>query len=128
MGADVFGCIYEYFLNEFAKTEGQGGGEFFIPSVLVRLITEVIETYHGKVFDSTCGSGGMFVSSADFVSNHNKNASDQLSIFGQEKTGDTVRLSKMNLAVHGLQGGIREGNSYYEAPFELAKGKIADGK
>ncbi|CDT99270.1 putative Type I restriction-modification system methyltransferase subunit [Vibrio coralliirubri] len=128
MGSDVFGRIYEYFLNEFAKTEGQGGGEFFTPSALVRLITEIIEPYHGKVFDPACGSGGMFVSSADFVSSHNKNASDQLSIFGQEKTGDTVRLSKMNLAVHGLQGDIREGNSYYENPFELAEGDVVDGK
>jgi len=128
LGSDIFGRIYEYFLNEFAKTEGQGGGEFFTPSALVRLITEVIEPYHGKVFDAACGSGGMFVSSADFVASHNKNASDELSIFGQEKTGDTVRLSKMNLAVHGLQGDIREGNSYYEDPFELAKGEIIDGK
>ncbi|MBE4082621.1 SAM-dependent DNA methyltransferase [Vibrio parahaemolyticus] len=128
MGSDVFGRIYEYFLNEFAKTEGQGGGEFFTPSALVRLITEIIEPFHGKVFDPACGSGGMFVSSADFVSSHNKNASDQLSIFGQEKTGDTVRLSKMNLAVHGLQGDVREGNSYYENPFELAEGEVVDGK
>ncbi|MEZ9821187.1 N-6 DNA methylase [Shewanella sp. 10N.286.45.A1] len=128
LGSDIFGRIYEYFLNEFAKTEGQGGGEFFTPSALVRLITEIIEPYHGKVFDPACGSGGMFVSSADFVSGHNKNASDELSVFGQEKTGDTVRLSKMNLAVHGLQGDIREGNSYYEDPFELAKGEVVDGK
>ncbi|SGZ03463.1 type I restriction-modification system subunit M [Moritella viscosa] len=128
MGSDVFGRIYEYFLNEFAKTEGQGGGEFFTPSALVRLITEIIEPYHGKVFDPACGSGGMFVSSADFVASHNKNASDELSIFGQEKTGDTVRLSKMNLAVHGLQGDIREGNSYYENPFDLAEGKVIDEK
>ena len=128
LGSDIFGRIYEYFLNEFAKTEGQGGGEFFTPSALVRLITEVIEPYHGKVFDPACGSGGMFVSSADFVSNHNKSASDELSVFGQEKTGDTVRLSKMNLAVHGLQGDIREGNSYYEDPFDLAKGDTVDGK
>jgi type I restriction enzyme M protein len=128
LGSDIFGRIYEYFLNEFAKTEGQGGGEFFTPSALVRLITEVIEPYHGKVFDAACGSGGMFVSSADFVASHNKSASDELSIFGQEKTGDTVRLSKMNLAVHGLQGDIREGNSYYEDPFDLAKGEIVDGK
>ena len=70
----------------------------------------------------------MFISSADFVAKHNKNASDELSIFGQEKTGDTVRLSKLNLAVHGLQGDIREGNSYYEDPFELAKGDVIDGK
>jgi type I restriction enzyme M protein len=128
LGSDIFGRIYEYFLNEFAKTEGQGGGEFFTPSALVRLITEIIEPYHGKVFDAACGSGGMFVSSADFVSSHNKSASDELSIFGQEKTGDTVRLSKMNLAVHGLQGDIREGNSYYEDPFDLANGEIIDGK
>ncbi|MDK9685471.1 class I SAM-dependent DNA methyltransferase [Pseudoalteromonas shioyasakiensis] len=128
LGSDIFGRIYEYFLNEFAKTEGQGGGEFFTPSALVRLITEIIEPYHGKVFDPACGSGGMFVSSADFVASHNKSASDELSIFGQEKTGDTVRLSKMNLAVHGLQGDIREGNSYYEDPFELAKGDTVDGK
>jgi type I restriction enzyme M protein len=128
LGSDIFGRIYEYFLNEFAKTEGQGGGEFFTPTALVSLITEIIEPYHGKVFDAACGSGGMFVSSADFVASHNKNASDELSIFGQEKTGDTVRLSKMNLAVHGLQGDIREGNSYYEDPFDLAKGEIIDGK
>ncbi|MDB2373641.1 type I restriction-modification system subunit M [Psychrosphaera haliotis] len=128
LGSDIFGRIYEYFLNEFAKTEGQGGGEFFTPSALVSLITEVIEPYHGKVFDPACGSGGMFVSSADFVASHNNNASDVLSVFGQEKTGDTVRLSKMNLAVHGLQGDIREGNSYYEDPFELAKGETVNGK
>lgn len=114
LGSDVFGRIYEFFLNEFAKTEGQGGGEFFTPSTLVRLITEIIEPYHGKVFDPACGSGGMFVSSANFVTEHNKSAADSLSIFGQEKTGDTVRLAKMNLAVHGLQGDIREGNSYYD--------------
>lgn len=94
----------------------------------MKLITEIIEPYHGKVFDPACGSGGMFISSADFVAKHNKNASDELSIFGQEKTGDTVRLSKLNLAVHGLQGDIREGNSYYEDPFELAKGEVIDGK
>ncbi|MFC0179525.1 class I SAM-dependent DNA methyltransferase [Thorsellia kenyensis] len=128
LGSDVFGRIYEYFLNEFAKTEGQGGGEFFTPSALVKLITEIIEPYHGKVFDPACGSGGMFISSADFVAKHNRNASDELSIFGQEKTGDTARLSKLNLAVHGLQGDIREGNSYYEDPFELAKGEVIDGK
>ncbi|ADR35416.1 N-6 DNA methylase (plasmid) [Sulfuricurvum kujiense DSM 16994] len=114
IGTDVFGRIYEYFLTEFAKSEGQGGGEFFTPAHLVRLITEIIEPYHGKVFDPACGSGGMFVSSASFVAEHNRNASSELSIFGQEKTGDTVRIAKLNLAVHGLQGDIKEGNSYYE--------------
>jgi len=67
IGSDVFGRIYEYFLNEFARSEGQGGGEFFTPSALVRLIAEVIEPYHGKVYDPACGSGGMFVQSANFV-------------------------------------------------------------
>jgi len=114
IGSDVFGRIYEYFLMEFARSDGQGGGEFFTPSTLVRLIAEIIEPYHGKVFDPACGSGGMFVQSAAFVEEHNKVASDELSCFGQEKTGDTVRLAKMNLAVHGLQGDIREGNSYYD--------------
>ena len=114
IGSDVFGRIYEYFLTEFARSEGQGGGEFFTPSPLVRLIAEIIEPYHGKVYDPACGSGGMFVQSAAFVEEHNKVAGDELSCFGQEKTADTVRLAKMNLAVHGLQGDIREGNSYYD--------------
>ncbi|VAX06826.1 Type I restriction-modification system, DNA-methyltransferase subunit M [hydrothermal vent metagenome] len=114
IGSDIFGRIYEYFLNEFAKTEGQGGGEFFTPSTLVRLIAEIIEPYHGKVFDPACGSGGMFIQSANFVEEHQKIPGDELSIFGQEKTEDTVRLAKMNLAVHGLQGDIKKANSYYE--------------
>ena len=114
IGSDVFGRIYEYFLTEFARSEGSKGGEFFTPSSIVRLITEIIEPYHGKVYDPACGSGGMFVQSANFVEERNKVAGDELSIFGQEKTGDTVRLAKMNLAVHGLQGDIRESNSYYE--------------
>ncbi len=114
IGSDVFGRIYEYFLTEFAKSEGQGGGEFFTPSPLVRLISEVIEPYSGKVYDPACGSGGMFVQSAAFVREHNKTATAQLSIFGEEKTLETVRLAKMNLAVHGLEGDIRNGNSYYE--------------
>mgnify|MGYP006413656885 FL=1 len=114
IGTDVFGRIYEYFLTEFARSEGQGGGEFFAPSALVRLIAEIIEPYHGKVFDPACGSGGMFIQSAAFVNEHQKVAGDELSVFGQEKTGDTVRLAKMNLAVHGLQGDIREANSYYD--------------
>lgn len=114
IGSDVFGRIYEYFLTEFARSEGQGGGEFFTPSTLVRLMVEIIEPYHGKVYDPACGSGGMFVQSAAFVEEHNKTPGDELSCFGQEKTADTVRLAKMNLAVHGLQGEIREGNSYYD--------------
>jgi type I restriction enzyme M protein len=116
---DAFGRIYEYFLGEFAMTEGQGGGEFYTPSSIVRLLTEVIEPYHGRILDPACGSGGMFVSSARFVSEHKKNPSSELSIHGVEKTDETGRLCRMNLAVHGLEGDIRHGgqvNSYYDDP------------
>ncbi len=111
---DAFGKIYEYFLGEFAKSEGQKGGEFFTPTSIVKLIVEIIEPYHGRIYDPACGSGGMFVQSGKFVINHKKNPNAELSVYGQEKTGETVRLAKMNLAVHGLAGDIREGNSYYE--------------
>jgi type I restriction enzyme M protein len=123
---DAFGRIYEYFLGEFAMTEGQGGGEFYTPSAIVRLLTEVIEPYHGRILDPACGSGGMFVSSARFVSEHKKNPSSELSIHGVEKTDETGRLCRMNLAVHGLEGEIRHGgnvNSYYDDPHE-ATGKF----
>ena len=123
---DAFGRIYEYFLGEFAMTEGQGGGEFYTPSSIVRLLTEVIEPYHGRILDPACGSGGMFVSSARFVSEHKKNPVSELSIHGVEKTDETGRLCRMNLAVHGLEGDIRHGgqvNSYYDDPFE-ATGKF----
>jgi len=123
---DAFGRIYEYFLGEFAMTEGQGGGEFYTPSAIVRLLTEVIEPYHGRILDPACGSGGMFVSSARFVSEHKKNPSSELSIHGIEKTDETGRLCRMNLAVHGLEGEIRHGgnvNSYYDDPHE-ATGKF----
>ena len=111
---DAFGKIYEYFLGNFAMSEGRRGGEFYTPTPIVKLIVEVIEPYHGRIFDPACGSGGMFVQSARFVENHRKNPSAEISIYGQEKVAETVRLCKMNLAVHGLSGDIREGNSYYE--------------
>jgi type I restriction enzyme M protein len=123
---DAFGRIYEYFLGEFAMTEGQGGGEFYTPSSIVRLLTEVIEPYHGRILDPACGSGGMFVSSARFVTERKKNPSSELSIHGVEKTDETGRLCRMNLAVHGLEGEIRHGgnvNSYYDDPHE-ATGKF----
>ena len=118
-GYDAFGRIYEYFLGEFARTEGQKGGEFYTPSGIVRLLTEVIEPYHGRILDPACGSGGMFVSSARFVAEHQKSPAAELSIHGIEKTDDTGRLCRMNLAVHGLEGEIRHGgnvNSYYDDP------------
>ena len=115
---DGFGLIYEYFLGQFAFSEGQKGGEFFTPTSIVRLIVEILEPYHGKIYDPACGSGGMFVQSAHFIERHCQDPSRELSIYGQEKTGDTVRLAKMNLAVHGLSGDIREGNTYYEDPHD----------
>ncbi|MGY5854528.1 MAG: class I SAM-dependent DNA methyltransferase [Candidatus Thorarchaeota archaeon] len=111
---DVFGKVYEYFLGKFAMTEGQKGGEFFTPTALVRLIVEIIEPFHGRIYDPACGSGGMFVQSARFVKAHKKNPSEEISVYGQERVDQTVRLCKMNMAVHGLAGDIREGNSYYE--------------
>ncbi len=118
---DAFGRIYEYFLGEFAMSEGQGGGEFYTPSSIVRLLTEVIEPYHGRILDPACGSGGMFVSSARFVSEHKKNPAAELSIHGVEKTDETGRLCRLNLAVHGLEGEIKHGgniNSYYDDPHD----------
>jgi type I restriction enzyme M protein len=123
LGYDAFGRIYEYFLGEFARTEGQKGGEFFTPSCIVRLLVEILEPFHGRILDPACGSGGMFVQSARFVAEHKRNgdsaegtrsAATEISIYGQEKTGETVKLCRMNLAVHGLEGDIREANSYYE--------------
>jgi len=111
---DAFGKIYEYFLGHFAMSEGQKGGEFFTPTAIVQLIVGIIEPFHGRIFDPACGSGGMFVQSARFVAEHKKNPGAELSVYGQEKVAETVRLGKMNLAVHGLAGDIRQGNAYYE--------------
>jgi type I restriction enzyme M protein len=111
---DAFGKIYEYFLGKFAMAEGQKGGEFFTPTAIVKLIVEILEPFHGRIFDPACGSGGMFVQSARFVEERKKNPSAEISIYGQERVAETVRLNKMNLAVHGLAGDIRQGNTYYE--------------
>lgn len=120
---DAFGRIYEYFLGKFAMAEGQKGGVFYTPTSIVKLIVEIIEPFYGKIFDPACGSGGMFVQSAQFVSRHQKRAADELTVFGTEKSNDTVKLAKMNLAVHGLSGDIRESNTYYEDPHK-AVGKF----
>ncbi|MCV9996531.1 type I restriction-modification system subunit M [Paeniglutamicibacter sp. ZC-3] len=113
---DAFGFIYEDFLSNFAAQEGRGGGEYFTPYSIVRLIVEILEPFQGRVFDPACGSGGMFVQCAKFVERHHDSASRKLSVFGTEKTEDTVPLAKMNLALHGLSGDIRQANSYYEDP------------
>jgi type I restriction enzyme M protein len=115
---DAFGFIYEDFLSNFASQEGKGGGEYFTPYSIVRLIVEILEPFQGRVFDPACGSGGMFVQCAKFVERHHESATRKLSIFGAEKTDDTVPLAKMNLALHGLSGDIRQANSYYEDPHE----------
>ncbi len=122
-GGDIFGQIYEYFLGNFALAEGQGGGEFFTPRSVVQLMIEIIEPHRGKVFDPACGSGGMFVQSAKFINEHReelKNGADagDLFVYGQEKTLETVKLAKMNIAVNGLRGEVRQTNSYYEDPFD----------
>lgn len=124
---DIFGQIYEYFLGKFAMAEGQGGGEFFTPRSVVRLLVEIIEPHNGTVFDPACGSGGMFVQSSQFIEqrkNADKDPDDaSLYVYGQEKTLDTVKLAKMNIAVNGLRGEIHQANSYSEDPVK-ALGKF----
>lgn len=115
---DQFGKIYEYFLGNFARAEGQRGGEFFTPTSLVKLIVEVIEPYHGRIGDLACGSGGMFAQSAEFIKAHQNNPSVEISCYGQERVAETRQLCMMNLAVHSLSGDIRLGNSYYEDPHD----------
>src|SRR5690348_2849979 len=117
---DLFGQIYEYFIAEFARTEGQKGGEFFTPRSVVRLMVEMIAPHGGRVFDPACGSGGMFVQSGRFIAEHRKElraADSDVYVCGQEKTRETVNLAKMNLAVNGLRGDIKQANTYYENPF-----------
>lgn len=110
---DAFGKIYEYFLGSFHKSSGEKGGEFFTPTSLVKLIVNIIEPFSGRVYDPACGSGGMFVQSAQFVSEHKKDPSRELAVYGQELSSHNVRIAKMNLAVHGLEGQVVQGNTYY---------------
>ena len=114
---DGFGKVYEYFLGKFAMAEGQKGGQFFTPTSIVRLIVEIIEPFKGRILDPACGSGGMFVQSARFVEEHRASAGDRLSVYGQERIEETVKLCRMNLAVHGLGGQVRQANTYYEDLF-----------
>ncbi|MDZ7853508.1 MAG: class I SAM-dependent DNA methyltransferase [Halomonas sp.] len=120
LSGDAFGKVYEYFLGNFALKEGQKGGVFYTPESIVKLIVEILEPYHGRIYDPACGSGGMFVHSADFVNRHHKTAMDEISIFGTEKDQATVNLNRMNLAVHGLSGDVRVANTYYDDPFYAA--------
>ena len=118
---DIFGQIYEYFLGNFALSEGQGGGEFFTPRSVVRLMVEIIEPTKGRIFDPACGSGGMFVQAAQFLreqqaenNNLNQGVINDLYVCGQEKTLETVKLAKMNITVNGLRGEVKQANTYYE--------------
>lgn len=115
---DVFGRIYEYFLTQFADQKAHDNGEFFTPVSIVETIVNVIEPTRGKVIDPACGSGGMFVQSAHFVEMQKANPNERLTFYGMEKNPTTIRLAKMNLAVHGLEGDIQKAISYYEDPHQ----------
>lgn len=113
---DVFGRIYEYFLNKFAMSGAQEGGEFFTPPSLVRMIVNVIEPDHGLVLDPACGSAGMFVQSGHFIEEvRHAVVNDAVTFHGQEKSDTNTKLARMNLVVHGLDASnIRQGNTFYD--------------
>ena len=116
---DVFGKIYEYFLTQFADQKAHDGGEFFTPVSIVQTIVNVIEPDHGKIIDPACGSGGMFVQSAHFIEKMKASPNERVTFYGMEKNPTTIRLAKMNLAVHGLEGDIQKAISYYEDPHDM---------
>jgi type I restriction enzyme M protein len=119
---DLFGKVYEYFLGEFALAEGQGGGAFYTPTSVVKLMVEIIEPYKGTIFDPACGSAGMFVQSSSFVDRRREELQDDdtkdLMVYGSEKDSETVKLARMNLAVNNLRGEIMQANAYYENPYD----------
>ncbi len=117
---DVFGRIYEYFLAKFSIQKAHDNGEFFTPSSIVQTIVNVIEPDHGTVFDPACGSGGMFVQSSHFIEHEGGDTAKKVVFYGQEKNRDTIRIAKMNLAVHGLEGKIAEAITYYQDEHTLA--------
>ena len=118
VSGDVFGRIYEYFLTQFADQKAHDGGEFFTPVSLVSLIANILDPDRGTVLDPACGSGGMFVQSARTIEQHGGSPTRRLTFRGLEKNATTIRLAKMNLAVHGLEGDIRQAITYYEDPHE----------
>ena len=119
VSGDVFGRIYEYFLTQFADQKAHDGGEFFTPYALVSLIAHVLDPERGTVLDPACGSGGMFVQSARTVREHGQSPIERLTFRGLEKNAATIRLARMNLAVHGLEGDIQQAITYYDDPHEL---------
>ncbi len=120
---DVLGRVYEYFLSQFASAEGKKGGEFYTPRCVVKLLVEMLEPYHGRVYDPCCGSAGMFVQSVEFIRAHatgNGNggrAKADISIYGQESNYTTWRLAKMNLAIRGIEGQIAHGDTFHNDKF-----------
>lgn len=119
VSGDVFGRIYEYFLAQFADQKAHDDGEFFTPVSLVSLIAHVLDPERGTVLDPACGSGGMFVQSARTVEEHGHSPTERLTFRGLEKNATTIRLAKMNLAVHGLEGDIQQAITYYQDPLKL---------
>lgn len=120
---DVFGRIYEFFLMKFSMqgAGAQEGGEFFTPPSLVNLIVNFIKPNHGIIHDPACGSGGMFVQTAHFIQHHEKKSvNEAITVYGTELKSNNVRLAKMNLAIHGIEGKIIEDNSFYSDPHQLA--------
>lgn len=102
---DVLGRVYEYFLSKFASAEGKGGGEFYTPTSIVKLLVQMLEPYKGRVYDPCCGSGGMFVQSEKFVEEHAGKLGD-IAVYGQESNPTTWKLAKMNLAIRGIDSNI----------------------
>jgi type I restriction enzyme M protein len=113
---DILGRVYEYFLGQFASAEGKKGGEFYTPRCIVKLLVEMLRPYRGRVYDPCCGSGGMFVQSEEFIKAHGGRIGD-ISVYGQELNYTTWRLCKMNLAIHGIDGRIEQGDSFLNDRF-----------
>ncbi len=109
---DILGRVYEYFLSQFASAEGKKGGQFYTPSRVVRVLVEILAPYKGRVYDPCCGSGGMFVNSEKFIEAHSGRIGD-IAIYGQESNYTTWRLSKMNLAIRGIDAQIAHGDSFH---------------
>ncbi len=107
---DVLGRVYEYFLGKFAANEGKGGGEFYTPKCIVKLMVEMVEPYKGYVYDPACGSGGMFVQSQKFLEEHSGSPFN-ISIYGQESNPTTWKLAKMNLAIRGIENNLGSKNA-----------------
>ncbi|PMP97858.1 MAG: restriction endonuclease subunit M, partial [Thermodesulfobacterium geofontis] len=115
-GKDIFGRVYEYFLGKFAEAEGRKGGEFYTPRCLTKLIVEILDVREGRIFDPACGSGGFFISALERLEKLGLER-ERLSIYGQDSKDVVWKLCKMNLAIRGVEGDIRVGDSYHDDKF-----------